>query len=104
MCTVRTESLSITPWLDVNMEPNRSPWAGRFIGAMFILGGMAWAILSLLVLGNVLAGMGNYTLGPASSRIVAGGGAGSWFTQGILAYGLVGVGGIGLTALLYQHV
>jgi hypothetical protein len=86
------------------MQASRSPWAGRFTGAMFILGGIAWAILSLLVLGNVLAGMGNYTLGPASSRIVAGGGAGSWFTQGILAYGLVGIGGIGLTALLYQYV
>jgi hypothetical protein len=86
------------------MEPNRSRWAGRFTGAMFILGGVAWAILALLVLGNVLAGMGNYMLGPASSRIVAGGGAGSWFTQGILAYGLVGIGGIGLTALLYQYV
>lgn len=86
------------------MEPNRSLWASRFIGATFILGGVAWAILALLVLGNVLAGMGNYTLGPASSRIVAGGGAGSWFTMGILAYGLVGIGGIGLTALLYQHV
>jgi len=86
------------------MEPNRSRWAGRFTGAMFILGGVAWAILALLVLGNLLAGMGNFTLGPASSRIVAGGGAGSWFTQGILAYGLVGVGGIGFTALLYQYV
>lgn len=86
------------------MEPNRSMWAGRFIGLTFILGGVAWAILSLLVLGNVLAGIGNYALGPASSRIVAGGGAGSWFTMGILAYGLVAVGGIGLTALFYQHI
>lgn len=86
------------------MEPNKSRWTGRFIGATFILGGVAWAILALLVLGNVLAGIGNYTLGPASSRIVAGGGAGSWFTMGILAYGLVGIGGMGLTALFYQHV
>jgi hypothetical protein len=86
------------------METIRSPWAGRFIGLTFVLGGVAWAILAILVLGNVLAGVGIYTLGPASSRIVAGGGADSWFTMGILAYGLVAVGGMGLTALFYQHI
>ena len=86
------------------METMRSPWAGRFIGLTFVLGGVAWAILTILVLGNVLAGLGNFTLGPASSRIVAGGGAGSWFTMGILAYGLVAIGGLGLTALFYQHI
>lgn len=102
--TVRAESLCRDLNVAGPMYANRSPWAGRFTGAMFILGGVAWAVLALLVLGNVLAGTGNYILGPASSRIVAGGGAGSWFTQGILAYGLVGIGGIGLTALLYQHV
>ncbi len=86
------------------MEPNKSRWASRFIGAMFILGGIAWAIIAILVLGNVLAGTGNYALGPASSRIVAGGGAGSWFTMGLLAYLLIGVAGIGMSALFYQHV
>src|SRR5207237_1214649 len=86
------------------METMRSPWAGRFIGLTFVLGGVAWAILTILVLGNVLAGLGNFTLGPASSRIVAGGGAGSWFTMGLLAYLLVGIGGVGFTALFFQHV
>lgn len=86
------------------MEPNRSRWASRFIRATFILGGIAWAIIAVLVLGNVLAGMGNYTLGPASSRIVAGGGAGSWFTMGLLSYLLIGVAGIGMSALFYSHV
>jgi hypothetical protein len=86
------------------MEANRSVWASRFIGATFILGGIAWAIIAVLVLGNVLAGIGNYTLGPASSRIVAGGGAGSWFTMGLLAYLLIGVAGIGMSALFYSHI
>jgi hypothetical protein len=94
----------VGPTPPVVMEANRSRWAGRFIGLTFILGGVAWAILSLLVLGNVLAGIGNYVLGPASSRIVAGGGAGSWFTMGILSYLIVAVGGIGFTALFYQHI
>jgi len=68
------------------------------------LGGVAWVIIAVLVLGNVLAGIGNYALGPASSRIVAGGGAGSWFTMGLLSYLLIGVAGIGMSALFYNHV
>src|SRR5213079_3333231 len=67
------------------MEPTSSRWAGRFIGMTFALGGVAWVIFALLVLGNVLAGTGNYALGPASSRIVA-------------------VGGTGFTAFFYQHL
>src|SRR5438477_9936224 len=86
------------------MEPTSSRWAGRFIGMTFALGGVAWVIFALLVLGNVLAGTGNYALGPASSRIVAGGGAGSWFTMGILAYLIVAVGGTGFTPCFYQHL
>src|SRR5437773_11680183 len=86
------------------MEPTSSRWAGRFIGMTFALGGVAWVIFALLVLGNVLAGMGNYALGPASSRIVAGGGAGSWFTMGILAYLIVAAGGTGSPAFVSQHL
>ncbi len=86
------------------MEEKRSPWAGRFIGLTFILGAVAWAIVGILVLGNVLAGSGNYALGPASSRIVAGGGAGSWFTMGLLAYLVIGIVGIGMSALFYEHI
>lgn len=86
------------------MESKHSPWASRFIGTTFILGGIAWLVIALLVLGNVLAGAGNYALGPASSRIVAGAGAGSWFTMGLLAYLLIGIVGIGLSALFYLHV
>src|SRR5437667_1561115 len=86
------------------MGAYRSRWAGWVIGGTFILGGIAWAIIAGLVLGNVLAGVGNYTLGPASSRIVAGGGAGSWFTMGLLSYLLIGVAGIGMSALFYNHV
>src|SRR2546422_8425090 len=86
------------------MWASRSGLASRFIGGTFILGGIAWAIIAALVLGNVLAGVGNYTLGPASSRIVAGGGAGSWFTMGLLSYLLIGVAGIGMSALFYSHI
>src|SRR3970282_86835 len=61
-------------------EAKGSVWATRFIGLTFILGGVAWLVLMVLLIGNVLAGMTppNYGPGPASSRIVAGGGAAAW--------------------------
>src|SRR5947209_1846623 len=45
------------------MEPNKSQWASRFIGATFVLGAIAWLIIAALVLGNVLAGMGRLSSG-----------------------------------------
>ncbi len=88
------------------MEAKGSRWAARFINVTFILGGVAWVALGLLVLGNILAGLTppSYLLGPASSRIVAEGGPGTWFVMGILAYLLVGVAGPGISALFYQHL
>ena len=86
------------------MQSTRSAWASRFIGLTFVLGAVAWVIIAVLVLGNVLAGMSNFALGPASSRIVAGGGAGSWFVMGLLSYLLIGIVGLGLSALFYQHL
>jgi len=93
-----------SPVLRAAMEGERSPWAGRFISGTFILGGIAWIIIAVLVLGNLLAGAEIYTLGPASSRIVAGAGPGSWFTMGLLAYLVIGIVGVGMSALFYQHV
>lgn len=88
------------------MEARGRPWASRFIGLTFVLGGVAWAIMGLLVLGNILAGLTppNYALGPASSRIVAGGGPGTWFVMGMLSYMLVDIAGLALSALFYQHL
>lgn len=84
----------------------RSPWAIRFTTATFVLGAVAWFVIAVLLLGNVLAGLAppNYTLGPASSRIVAGGGAGTWFVMGLLSYMLIGVAGLGLSAVFYQQL
>jgi len=88
------------------MATTRGPWAIRFTSATFILGGIAWLVIAVLLLGNVLAGLTppNYALGPASSRIVAGGGPGTWFVMGILSYLLVGVAGLGFSGLFYQQL
>ena len=41
---------------------------------------------------------------PAASRIVAAGGAGTWLVVGLIAYALVGVIGIAVSALFYQYL
>lgn len=88
------------------MEAKGSRWASRFTTVTFVLGGIAWLLFGILVLGNLLAGMSppNYTLGPASSRIVSEGGPGTWFVMGVLSFLLVGVAGPGISALFYQHL
>jgi len=88
------------------MQATRSRWAGRYVGATFILGGVAWLVITLLVLGNLLAGMEppNYMLGPASSRMVASPGATAWFVMGLLSYLVIGIVGIGMSALFYNHI
>ncbi|HLE54858.1 MAG TPA: hypothetical protein VI999_06445 [Thermoplasmata archaeon] len=88
------------------MADQANIWAGRFTVVTFILGGIAWLVLAVLLLGNILAGLSppNYALGPASSRIVAGGGAGTWFVMGLLSFLVIGVIGIGLSGTFYRHV
>ncbi len=100
------------------MEPNRSPWAGRFVGAAIIQGAFAFAILSVLI------GISALQMNPSPGRIVAGGdicsvtitnqtagtgtatcsSAGMWFVVGMIGYGLVGVLGIAISALFYQYL
>ena len=100
------------------MESMRSRWAGRFIGAAVIQGAIAFAILGVLIGVSVLQ------LKPSPGQIVAGGdicsvtitnqtagtgtatcsSAGMWFVVGMIGYGLVGVLGVAISALFYQHL
>jgi len=100
------------------MELNRSRWAGRFIGAAIIQGAIAFAILGVLI------GISALQINPSPGRIVAGGdtcsvtitnqtagtgtatcsSAGMWFVVGMIGYGLVGVLGVAMSALFYQHL
>lgn len=88
------------------MAGQGSVWAGRFAITTFLLGSIAWLLIAVLWLGNVLAGLSPpiYLFGPASSRIVAAGGAGTWFVMGLLAYLVIGIVGIGLSTIFYQYV
>jgi len=75
----------------------QSRWATRFLAAAVIQGAFSFLVMSILL---YLAVFGT----PAASRIVAGGGAGTWFVVGIIAYAIVGVLGIAVSALFYQHL
>jgi hypothetical protein len=100
------------------METIRSRWAGRFVGAAILQGAVAFAILGALI------GMSALQINPSPGKIVAGGdicsvtitnqtagtgtatcsSAGMWFVVGMIGYGLVGVLGVAVSALFYQHL
>ena len=77
--------------------PRGSRWANRFIAGALVQGMISFVIMSVLL---YLALFGR----PAVSRIVAAGGAGTWFTVGLIGYALIGVLGIAVSALFYHHI
>src|SRR3990172_8511856 len=76
---------------------HKSKWANRFVMAAIIQGALS-AVLTAYLLYQGVWGV------PAASRIVAGGGAGTWLTVGYLAFILLGPIAAAVTALFYQHI
>jgi len=74
-----------------------SKWASRFLAAAVVQGAIGFALASVLL---YLAVFGR----PAASRIVASGGAGTWFVVGVIGYGLVGILAVAVSSLFYHHV
>lgn len=72
----------------------RSKWSNRFVFAAIIQGLGATLVTALLVLPWIK---------PPVSMVVAGGGAGTWFTVGYILYIVVGVLAVATTALFYHH-
>jgi hypothetical protein len=75
----------------------QSGWANRFVIAAIIQGALAASLTSYLLYQGVFGF-------PAASRIVAGGGAGTWLTVGYLVYIVLGPIATAVTALFYQHI
>jgi hypothetical protein len=71
-----------------------SKWSNRFIWASIIQGLAATLLTVPAVLPSVT---------PSVAHVIAGGGAGMWFVFGYLSYITVGVIGVAVTALFYQH-
>ena len=78
-------------------QQKSSPWAKRFIAAI-VQGAVIVALTAFLVLSQISF------LKPEISRVIAAGGAGTWFTFGYIIYIVVGVIGVAVSALFYYYV
>ena len=75
-----------------------SLWTRRFIGAAIIQGGIIVGLTVFLVFSQISV------LKPEVSRVIAAGGAGTWFTFGYILYIVVGVIGVAVSALFYYYL
>lgn len=72
--------------------------ARRFMAAAIIQGAIIVGLTIFLVLGQISI------LKPEVSRVIASGGAGTWFTFGYLSYILVGVIGVAVSSVFYHYL
>lgn len=79
-------------------QQESSPWTKRFIAAAIIQGAIIVALTAFLVLSQISL------LKPEISRVIAAGGAGTWFTFGYIIYIVVGVIGVAVSALFYYYI
>ncbi|MGA1974049.1 MAG: hypothetical protein ABSG92_00205 [Conexivisphaerales archaeon] len=77
------------------MSLTRGNWAGRFIWASIVQGLFA-VLWTLFIVDPYL------TYGP--SKVISGGGAGTWFFVGYITYVLVGVVAVAVTAIFYFYI
>jgi hypothetical protein len=82
----------------VDTKQESSPWTKRFIAAAIIQGAIIVSLTAFLVLSQISF------LKPEISRVIAGGGAGTWFTFGYIIYIVVGVIGVAVSALFYYYI
>ena len=73
-------------------------WTNRFIYAAIIQGAIIVGLTIFLIFSQISF------LKPEISRIIAAGGAGTWFTFGYIMYVVVGVIGVAVSALFYYHL
>jgi hypothetical protein len=73
-------------------------WARRFVAAAIIQGAIIVGLTVFFVLGQISI------LKPEVSRVIASGGAGTWFTFGYLCYILVGVIGVAVSSVFYHYL
>lgn len=73
-------------------------WTKRFMAAAIFQGAIVAGLTVFLVLGQVSF------IKPEVSRVMAAGGAGTWFTFGYTMYIIVGVMGVAVSALFYHYL
>jgi hypothetical protein len=72
-------------------------WAKRFMAAAIVQGAVVASLTAFLVLGQM-------AFKPEISRVIAAGGAGTWFTFGYIMYIIVGVMGVAVSTLFYHYL
>ena len=84
------------------MQQIQSKWAGRFIWAAVIQGFFA-VIITVLILDPIsyLTGNSDYY---SPSKVIAGGGGGTWMFTGYISYLVVGVVAVAVTAIFYFYI
>jgi hypothetical protein len=75
----------------------KGTWAKRFMAAAIVQGAVVASLTAFLVLGQI-------AFKPEISRVIAAGGAGTWFTFGYIMYIIVGVMGVAVSALFYHYL
>ena len=83
---------------DTKQQKQSSPWTRRFIAAAILQGAIIVGITAFLVLSQISF------LKPEVSRVIAAGGAGTWFTFGYFIYIVVGVIGVAVSAIFYYYI
>ena len=73
-------------------------WTNRFIYAAIIQGAIIVGLTIFLIFSQISF------LKPEISRVIAAGGAGTWFTFGYIMYIVVGVIGVAVSAIFYYYL
>lgn len=79
------------------LTESNGTWTKRFMTAAVIQGAAVAGLTIFLVLGQM-------SLKPEVSRVMAAGGAGTWFTFGYVMYIIVGVMGVAVSSLFYHYL
>ena len=83
------------------MQSIQGKWASRFIWAAVIQGLLAVIVTLLIVEPLSVFGINWYY---APSRVIAGGGGGTWLFTGYISYLVVGVVAMAVTAVFYFYI
>ena len=83
------------------MQATTSKWASRFIWAAIIQGLLATIVTLLIVEPLSIFGVNSYF---SPSRVIAGGGGGTWMFTGYISYMVVGVVATAVTAIFYYYI
>src|ERR1039458_4817223 len=83
------------------MSSARGKWAGRFIWAAVLQGAIV-SIITLLIIQPL--SYFNYNPYFAPSKVIAGGGGGTWMFTGYIIYLVVGVVAVAVTAMFYFYL